>query len=815
MPIAGGTERVPARLRPHVALLASLLTAVLFVALVLPALALAEDATAPNTFIDSTPPDPTQSLSATFEFHGTDPDDAPGSLSFECSLDGGAYAACESGDTFSVGEGHRSFDVRASDPAENTDASPAHYEWTIDNTDPTISIANPSNKEHFTLDESVSPSYSCSDPLSGSPPDASGVASCSDEGFSTEVLGPHLFTVNAEDNAGNASSKTIAYVIDPPRYADFLLEDHPIAYYRLNEPLGSGPMLDSSGNHHDGEYKNGVVLRRAAAPTCERRPHAPHACELNGDPQDYAGYFPPRDGYGYVNGIVAPTTEYSLEAWVKPADGADMMIAAHGGGGQIFISGGHLAFRQTQDTIVASGPAGEVPPGTWTHVAASWDGHTSRLYVNGVLVATSTSANKTPSGTATFYVGYGDQAPWFHGHLDEVAYYDHALGADSFADHWEIGTAQDYPSPTGPGSLLTGPENTNTAVPYANIEVPVNKATYAPGKVPNSSFNCSDLDGGGDIASCTAKVDGTPINSGEPLPETLGTHELTLTAIDKGGNVYVHSHTFTVEPYADVVRSDSPLAYYRLDDGAGAETMADDTHLHDGTYKNDQESGPVGISGDGNRARSFFGAGGYGYVNGIAAPPDSSSMEAWVNPSDARNEAIMGHGDGGELDIVGGHFSYRHMDKTVIAQIGPSEGECPAPTPGSWTHVVGTWDGVEQKIYVNGDLCGAIESTRRPSSISTFYVGYGELAPWLAGSLDEVSYYSTALSAERVYEHFIADPPADLSAGSNGSGGGGASLGAPPASNGSGVTGAAAHHGWKPLHHKKHKRHRKRHKRRM
>jgi hypothetical protein len=264
-----------------------------------------------------------------------------------------------------------------------------------------------------------------------------------------------------------------------------------------------------------------------------------------------------------------------------------------------------------------------------------------------------------------------------------------------------------------------------------------------------------------------------------------------------------------IEPYADVVRSDSPLAYYRLDDGAGAETMADDTHLHDGTYKNDQESGPVGISGDGNRARSFFGAGGYGYVNGIAAPPDSSSMEAWVNPSDARNEAIMGHGDGGELDIVGGHFSYRHMDKTVIAEIG---GECTGPAPGIWSHVVGTWDGVEQKIYVNGDLCGAIESTRRPSSISTFYVGYGELAPWFAGSLDEVGYYSTALSAERVYEHFIADPPADLSAGA---GGGGTSLGAPPASNGSGVAGAAAHRGWRPLHHKKHKRHRKRHKRRM
>jgi hypothetical protein len=725
------------------------------------------DSVAPDTTIDSaSPPSPTNSTTRTFEFHGEDPAPSSG-FGLECQIDGGGWEACTSPFTTpALAEGNHTFETRAVDKAGNVDPTPASASWMLDTTPPKISIETPENKQHFTLDENVSPSYTCSDPLSGGPPPvASGISSCTDEGFSTEELGPHLFTVNAVDNAGNESSKTVAYVVDPPRYADAVLEDHPIAYYRLNEPLGSAPMLDSSGHGHDGEYKNGVVLRRTAAPTCERRPHPPHACELHNDPQDYAAYFPPRDGYGYVNGIVAPANEYSLEAWVKPTDGADMMIAAHGGGGQLFISGGHLAFRQTQDTIVAPGAAGEVPPGVWTHVAASWDGHTSRLYVDGKEVASSTSANKSPSGISTFYVGYGDQAPWFHGYLDEVAYYDHALDADSFADHYEIGTARDYPSPTGPGSSLSGPENTNTAVPYANIEVPVNNATYAPHKVPASNFNCSDLDPA-DIESCTAKVDGVPIESGDPLPETLGTHVFTLTAVDKGGNSYVHTHTYQVVPYVGVVGFDSPLAYYRLDDGAGAETMADYTGAHNGTYKNDQESGPVGISGDGDHARRFLGAGGYGYVNGIAAPPDSSSMEAWVNPSDTRNEAIMGHGDGGELDIVGGHFSYRHMDKTVTATIGPGE-ECPSPTPGAWTHVVGTWDGVEQKIYVDGRLCGQIESTKRPSSISTFYVGYGELAPWFAGSLDEVAYYPSALSAERVYEHYIADPPADLSAGAS------------------------------------------------
>jgi len=750
--------------------------------------ALYDDLTADSTFtIDSVPPDttldsanppsPTNSPTRTFNFHGDDPAPSSG-IHFECQIDGGAWSTCSSPYTTpNLAEGSHDFAVRAVDAAGNIDASPATASWVLDTTPPDITINTPSNKQHFQLDSNVSPSYHCDDPLSGGPPPvASGIASCTDSGFSTEVLGPHLFTVDATDHAGNTSSKTYAYVIDPRKYDEFVKSASPIAYYRLNEGLGASQMLDSSGNGHDGTYQNGIALRRTAAPTCERRPHPPHACDLAGDPQDYSAYFPPRDGHAYVNGITAPTHAYTLEAWVNPADGNDMMIAGHGGGGQIFIHNRHLAFRQTQDTVEAPGPS--IPIGSWTHVAATWNGSVSRLYVNGVEVASSNSANKAPSGTSTFFVGYGDQAPWMHGGLDEVAYYDKALSADDIADRWEIGTASDHPSPTGPHSSQSGPQNTNTAIPYTNVSFPVNNATYAPGKVPDSQFDCSDLDGPGDVASCDATIDypapNTPISSGDPLPQSPGTYHFTVVATDIGGNTYSHTHTYVVEPYSWVVGADNPVAYWRLGDGQNATQMYDQTGQHPGEYKNNQNSGPIGIAGDGDVARHFVGDGGYGFVNGIAAPPYQSSMEVWANPDDLRDEALMGHGDGGELDIIGGHFSYRHMDQTVTASIGPG---CPAPAAHQWFHVVGTWDGVNITIYVNGKPCGSLEATKRPSSISTFYVGYGELAPWFAGSLDEAAYFSTALSAERVYEHYIADPPADLSLSGGGSGGGGGGSG--------------------------------------
>ena len=134
-----------------------------------------------------------------------------------------------------------------------------------------------------------------------------------------------------------------------------------------------------------------------------------------------------------MNGITAPTNAYTMEAWVKPRDGADMMVVSHGGGGQLFIKDGNLAFRQVQDTIYSNGA---VLPGVWTHVAATWDGHNTRLYVNGVQVAHSTTDNKPPSGTSTFYVGYGEIRPWFKGSLDEVAYYAKALTPNRILEHF-------------------------------------------------------------------------------------------------------------------------------------------------------------------------------------------------------------------------------------------------------------------------------------------------------------------------------------------------------------------------------------------
>lgn len=721
------------------------------------------DTVKPDTVLDTaTPASPTNATTRTFTFHADDPLPSSGTY-LDCRIDGGTWEHCDDPDTDmsgsaadtspkrtglfttgTLGEGNHVFEARAHDSAAHEDPTPAISNWIVDLTKPDITITKPAMRERFTLGEHVPSVFSCEDPLAGSPPVASGIKTCSGPStVDTSRLGNFVYTVTAEDNAGNTRTVRHSYAVDPPKYADVINGKGPIAYYRLGDQLGASTMSDSSGNHRDGEFKNGIALRQAPAPSCHIRPHAPYTCDLNADPQDFSAFFPARDGYGFTNNIVAPKTGYTIEAWINRADDKAGSVMGQGGGGQLFVTPeGKLALRQTQDTVYSEGPV--LTPNTWWHVAATWNGHTTKLYVNGTLVGSSSTANKPPSGTSTLYVGYGDQAPWFHGFVDEAAYYGSALSAHDIWTRHHVGTAKDVPSPAPDGPPIQRPS--------ADIHQPNNGGLYARTKVPSLHFSCDDLDGFETVASCTATVDGVPIANEGTLPDSPGEHTIVVTAIDSSELIRTHTHKYTVKSFEDIYNADDPIAYYRLGDADGA-PMKDSGPAHrDGTYKNAQESGPVGISGDGDRARRFRGGSGYGFVSSIPAPTFQSTIEVWANPDDQRKQSIVGHGDAGEIFIGDdGVLSFRHMGTTVTTS--------PGLTPGRFTQVVGVWDGVNISLYVDGELRASAEATKRPSSSSTFYVGFGEIQPWFKGSLDEVAYYGKALSPNRILEHFLADPP--------------------------------------------------------
>jgi hypothetical protein len=171
------------------------------------------DTTAPTTMVTSGPPNPTNSSAASFSFTSTE----PGST-FECQLDGGGWSACTTPRSYSsLGAGVHTFQVRATDPAGNTDASPPTQTWTIDTTPPNTTVdSGPANP---TASTSAPITFSSTEPGSSfeCQLDGGGFATCtSPMVYGGLTGGNHTFQVRATDAAGNldASPATFSWTID-------------------------------------------------------------------------------------------------------------------------------------------------------------------------------------------------------------------------------------------------------------------------------------------------------------------------------------------------------------------------------------------------------------------------------------------------------------------------------------------------------------------------------------------------------------------------------------------------------------------------
>ena len=168
-----------------------------------------------STSISSGPATFTRSGSATFAFSSNSQ-----AATFECSLDGAAFASCTSPKGYSgVGEGAHTFDVRTVSSDGNQDPAPATYGWMVDTTPPAASVdthpASLSNSSAATFAFSATESSTFQCKL-----DTGSYAACTSPiTYNSLADGPHTFSVEATDRAGNTgTAASYGWTIDttPP-----------------------------------------------------------------------------------------------------------------------------------------------------------------------------------------------------------------------------------------------------------------------------------------------------------------------------------------------------------------------------------------------------------------------------------------------------------------------------------------------------------------------------------------------------------------------------------------------------------------------
>ena len=142
-------------------------------------------------------------------------------------------------------------------------------------------------------------------------------------------------------------------------------------------------------------------------------------------------------------GIVDGLTDFTIAAWVNPAEISQWMRVFDFGTGEtdyMFLSinaGATPRFSITltsyNDEQQLNAPS-PLPTGTWSHLAVTLSGTTATLYVNGVAVDTNTAMTLNPSSlpsTTQNYVGRSQWSPdpYLNGSVDEFQIYNRALSA--------------------------------------------------------------------------------------------------------------------------------------------------------------------------------------------------------------------------------------------------------------------------------------------------------------------------------------------------------------------------------------------------
>ncbi len=450
-----------------------------------------------------------------------------------------------------------------------------------------------------------------------------------------------------------ATSTTVGVTASSHFYRDMVLADGAVGYWRLGT---GGPALPDSAGASDG--RSGPTRGVAGA--------------LGGT--DTATRFD-----GYADSVVVPddpalrpTSGFTVEAWIKVAAGQrDFATVVGASTDKTWTDGYGLNWHSGNiefwlGDYYGRKIAAPVAANTWTHVAATYDGATVKLYVDGSLASSNPDAGGYDHATTPLLIGGqnaadpgGGFAPGYRwtGDLDEVALYPSALTAAQVLDHAGRTT------------------------------------TYA------------------------AQVIADGATSLWRLGETTG----SVAADAAGGN---------------------PGRY-------GATLGA-----------------PSALGSDADTSAFFDGEHGVVVVPDVAAlrPTTAVSLEAWVKPvtgidgysAAAVKASTDGWGDGYGLAWNAGNILFYAGDWVHMID---------APIPlDAWSHVVGTYDGITARLYVDGALVASGTYTA-PLATSTAPLLIGGAASGLSswdagwdwkGGVDEVAVYPTALDAATVARHWQA-----------------------------------------------------------
>jgi len=229
--------------------------------------------------------------------------------------------------------------------------------------------------------------------------------------------------------------------IDRAGYAQTVMDQSPIGYWRLGETSGS-VASDASGHERHGQYQGGIALAQGGALTFDADP----AAEFDG-----------QDGR-VQTGLAASSVgdQLSISCWFMLDEPTPAPGTGHRERLVTFLRiarGTRIALGLEDDRLIAAWHSGSsfsraytaevLAPDRWYHAALTYDGETIRVFLDGQLALQVV----TPISTLTYswaLIGSHDPTAstprYFSGRIDEVAVFDVALSADQLVTQFQRGS---------------------------------------------------------------------------------------------------------------------------------------------------------------------------------------------------------------------------------------------------------------------------------------------------------------------------------------------------------------------------------------
>ncbi|MBK7965244.1 MAG: hypothetical protein IPK10_08065 [Bacteroidetes bacterium] len=436
----------------------------------------------------------------------------------------------------------------------------------------------------------------------------------------------------------------------------------------------------------------------------------------------------------YIEGVntLLPqgNTPRTIEAWINPSitQGGSIFnwsstTTSNTRAGILLVSGKLYYVGQFNDlTGVAT-----IPLNTWTHVAATFDGTTLKLYVNGELDA---SAPKTFSTTGTTFTIGRSSVPfvqeYFNGKIDEIRVWNIARTQSEIRNSMlnglpstQSGMIAYYKFDQG---IADGANTGLTLLP--DVSSTTNKGTLFSFALSGSSSNWTT--GSSTVTTLYRDFD----NDG------YGSQTVTSNSFCSSGNLYIGNNLDCNDSAATVYPGSAGLAFEISCNGI-----------------DDNCNGQI----DENNSLSFDGTSDYisiPHASNLNPSPSSFTLEAWVNVTTNATNQIVIH------KWIVNQYSLEILNTKASFVVRSSNGNnyvvnAPNAFPiNQWVHLAGVYSGNNLYLYQNGVLVSITPFFGAPVTAASGIVTIGRRSEtasgYLLGKVDEVSIWNVARTAAQI-----------------------------------------------------------------